>query len=105
MLEVPTVDTVHAWGPIKLLAAPRGGTHFDKSNGIPTEKHLLVTNWKKVTINPAPDRNTCRVTVGSLMGMRKQYSLKHVGAGTTNKQTGNTHTGKAATEVSKDGKQ
>jgi predicted GIY-YIG superfamily endonuclease len=105
MLEVSTKNTISAWGPIKLLAAPSGVTHFDISNGIPTEEHLLANNWKKVTINPALDRASRRVTVGSLMGMRKQYSLKHVGAGTINQQTGNTITGKAATEVSKDGKQ
>ena len=38
MLVVPIVDTVSAWGSIKLPAAPRGVTHFGTFNGIPTEE-------------------------------------------------------------------
>ena len=101
MLDVPSQIIVESWGPITLLAAPSGITHLDTSDGTPSKEELIEAGWKVVKINCAPDRSSRKVTSGCLIESRKQYSLKHVGAGTINKQTGNTITGKVAIEISR----
>ena len=92
MTELPKREIVLAMTPITMVAAPSGTPHTDTTNGIPTHKQLLAAGWKEVVIKCAPELSSRKVTVGILEGNRKHYSSKHLGAGTINKQAGNTVT-------------
>ena len=95
MLSVPSEEHIMMKTPIELMAAPPGVTHVDVSNGVPTEEELLDLGWNPVRVGHSPDRPiTCR----GLVGCRRQYSLKHIGSSTINKQLGNTIEGMCAVE-------
>ena len=73
-------------------------SYFDTRNGQIDKDDMIATGWKVVKIGIAPERN---ITSYRVMANRRQYSLRHVGAGTINKQTGNTIEGRCAIEMSK----
>ena len=99
MLDVPSQSTIDNWGTIELYAAPAGKTDIDLSQGVPSKTALVELGWKGVQVKPAPDRP---ITHRGIMGLRKQYSLRHTGSSTINKQMGNTIEGKCAVECTKD---
>ena len=95
MLEVPTQEVVSAKGPIHLLAAPPNVTSVNTSERVPALDELLNYGWKQVIVRHSPEQTvTCQGTVGC----RQQYSLRHVGSSTIDKQMGNTISGRCAFE-------
>ena len=99
MLDVPTENAVKKMVPIELMAAPPTVTYLDLSEGIPSKEMLVAQDWKSVIIERSPERTiTCRGAVGK----RIQYSLRHIGSSTINKQLGNTIRGKCAMECSEE---
>ena len=95
MLEVPTQEVVSAKGPIHLLAAPPNVTSVNTSERVPGLDELVNDGWKQVTVRHSPEQTvTCQGTVGC----RQQYSLRHVGSSTIDKQMGNTISGRCAFE-------
>lgn len=98
MRKMPQQHHIESFSPLELFAAPAGIQHMNITN-IPSEEHLLANGWKKVTVGLAPEST---LQLASLLGMRKQYALRHVGFSTINKQMGNTITGKCAIEITKD---
>ena len=98
MCEIPSQETVTRKLQIELLAAPSGVSYFDTRNGQIDKDDMIGIGWKVVKIGIAPERN---ITSYGVMANRRQYSLRHVGAGTINKQTGNTIEGRCAIEMSK----
>lgn len=88
MLQLPTREVLRNKSPLELLVAPAYGIHYlDMSNGIPSEQYLLSHQWKKVKIPIAPKRE---VSSTGVLGFRRQYGMKSIGASTINKQIGNT---------------
>ena len=73
-------------------------TTFDMDN-LPTSEQLSDIGWRKTTVGCAPERD---VNVRDGMRARQmQYSLKHIGATTTNKVMGSTLPHGDAVEISK----
>ena len=99
MLKVPTQNQVDIFSNLELMAAPPNVSYYDVSRGIPSKKQLEDDGWSCVMIGRAPERT---VTVRGSVGCRVQYSLKHIGSSTINKQLGNTIKGKCAVECSED---
>ena len=97
MLDVPTAGDLKSRVPLPLMAAPYGLTYLDLSNGVPTQEELVKRGWRLVKVGHIPERP---ITRRGLMGVRRQYALRHTGSSTINKQMGNTITGKCAVECS-----
>jgi len=88
MLRLPTAEEIRKKSPLALFVAPAHGINgLDVSNGIPSEQDLLSHQWKPVKIPIAPKRE---VSSTGVLGFRRQYAMKTVGASTINKQIGNT---------------
>jgi hypothetical protein len=98
MCKIPNWDTIKGKLQIELFAAPLGVSHFDTRNGHPDQDDMIANGWKPVKVGITPERN---LTSHGVIANRRQYSLQHVGAGTKNKQTGNTINGRCAIEMSK----
>ena len=98
MCEIPNGETIRGKLQIELFAAPLGVSHFDTRNGHIDQGDMIANGWKPVKVGITPERN---LTSHGVIANRRQYSLWHVGAGTINKQTGNTIDGRCAIEMSK----
>ena len=98
MINVPTQEELNSCLPITLMAAPSGDTYIDLSDGVPTQEVLEAQNWKPVRVGHTPERPLTRRGV---MGLRRQYALRHTGSSIINKQMGNTITGRCAVECTK----
>lgn len=98
MTRLPSEEQVRNKSPIQMFVSPMGIYHLDTTDRIPTEDELIAMNWKMVTVSPSPRRE---VSISGMMGYRKQYSIRPVGASTINKQTGNTLS-KCAIDFSRD---
>jgi len=98
MCKIPNRDTIRGKLQIELFAAPLGVLHFDTRNGYLDQGNMIANGWKPVKVGITPERN---LTSRGVISNRRQYSLRHVGAGTINKQTGNTIDGRCAIEMSK----
>ena len=95
MLDVPTQEVISMKAPIHLLAAPPTVTSIDTSERVPSLDELLDDGWKQVVVRHSPEQPvTCQGTVGC----RQQYSLRHIGSSTIDKQMGNTIDGRCAFE-------
>ncbi len=98
MCEIPNRETIRGKLQIELFAAPLGVSHFDTRNCHIDQADMIANGWKPVKVGITPERN---LTSHGVIANRRQYSLRHVGAGTINKQTGNTIDGRCAIEMSK----
>ena len=83
LLEVPTEQQVSSRSSITMYASPSGQNEYTLGEEVPTEEELLAEDWTKVEIRIAVERY---VTRGRLQGLRRQYTLKHRGSSTINKQ-------------------
>ena len=104
MLNIPLKEDIASRNPISLYAPPNtrsneASRQMINSNQLPTANHLENEGWTKVTINIAPEKLVRR---SNLVGIRKQYTLRHIGNSTINKQMGNTLTVPCAIEMSED---
>ena len=97
MIDVPHEEEISNKALIPMMAAPPNVSYLDMSDGIPSVDDLKASGWKDVRVGHAPES---AVTCGGSVGRRVQYSLKHIGASTINKQLGNTIKGKCAVECS-----
>ena len=68
---------------ITMYASPSGQNEYTLDEEVPTEEELLAQGWTRVEIGIAVERY---VTRGRLQGLRRQYTLKHRGSSTINKQ-------------------
>ena len=66
-----------------MYASPSGQNEYTLNEEVPTEEELLTQGWTRVEIGIAVERY---VTRGRLQGLRRQYTLKHRGSSTINKQ-------------------
>ncbi len=98
MCEIPNQDTIRRKLQIELFAALLGVLHFDTRNGHLDQGDMIANGWKPVKVGITPKRN---LTSRGVIANRRQYSMRHVGLGTINKQTGNTIDGRCAIEMSK----
>jgi hypothetical protein len=98
MCEIPNRDTIRGKLQIELFTALLGVSHFDTRNGHIDQGNMIASGRKPVKVGITPERN---LTSHGVISNRRQYSLRHVGAGTINKQTGNTINGRCAIEMSK----
>ncbi len=73
-------------------------SHFDTRNGHLDQGDMTANGWKPVKVGITLERN---LTSRGVIANRRQYSMRHVGSGTINKQTGNTINGRCAIEMSK----
>jgi hypothetical protein len=97
MCEISNRDTIRGKLQIKLFAAPLGVSHFDTKNGHIDQGDMIANGWKPVKVGITLERN---LTSRGVISNRRQYSLRHVGTGTINKQTSNTINGRCAIEMS-----
>lgn len=100
MLDIPTTDQINGWSDISMMAAPPKYTPLLKSDGVPDRDALLRDGWKEVKVKVAPERTP--VTTYGSEAHRRQYTLRHLGSSTINKQMGNTIHGPVAIKVTKD---
>lgn len=98
MVEKPKQEDIESWADIQLLAAPAKYSHT-LTEELPDKETLLQEGWTEVTIGVTQERNNLKVTHSECY--RKQYTLRHVGASTINKQQGQTIFGPVAIEVRK----
>jgi hypothetical protein len=98
MVEKPKQEDIESWADIQLLAAPAKYSHT-LTEELPDKETLLREGWTEVTIGVTQERNNLKVTHSECY--RKQYTLRHVGASTINKQQGQTIFGPVAIEVRK----
>jgi predicted GIY-YIG superfamily endonuclease len=96
---VPSKETIKKKAPIELYAAPPGTSDIDLSDGVPSKSYLRDKGWNPVQVGPVPDRP---ITHRGIMGLRRQYALRHTGSSTINKQMGNTIEGKCAVECTEE---
>lgn len=99
LVDVPTHMQIMNREPLKLFAAPPGADipeEFQSITSPPTEEDLLGRGWKEVMVRLSRDR---QVTESNITAWRRQYTLKHIGASTVNKQMGNTLNVGSAIEV------
>jgi hypothetical protein len=83
MTKIPSQqDIEHGWD-ITLFAAPADYVPSLFSTEVKEEAELLENGWKKVQISIAPER---LITCNGSEAYRKQYTLRHLGASTINKQ-------------------
>jgi hypothetical protein len=93
MIDVPSHQTVERFGRIELLLVPSHLQHIafldsnDRST-YPTKDQLIEDGWKVVSISFAPIRD--EPVGGNRLTRRKQYSLRHIGAGTIDSVQGAT---------------
>ncbi|KAL7525424.1 hypothetical protein ACHAWF_001353 [Thalassiosira exigua] len=99
MLDVPSKETIKKKAPIELYAAPPGASDIDLSNGVPSKSYLRDKGWNPVQVGPVPDSP---ITHRGIMGLSRQYALRHTGSSTINKQMGNTLEGKYAVECTEE---
>ena len=99
MLNMPSQEQMNAWSEIKMMAAPPNFMPTLITDEIPNREQLLQEGWTDVSIKVAPERNP--VLYCGSEAYRKQYSLRHIGSSTINKQMGNTIHGPIAIEVTK----
>ncbi len=83
MCEVPNHETVRGKLKIELLAAPFGVLHFDTWNGHIDKDKIIAAGWKSAKVSVALERN---ITSYGVIVNRRQYSPRHVGAGTINRR-------------------
>lgn len=91
MVDVPDSESIRSRRKIKLLLAPHHLSHIafldsPDTSTYPTEEELIAAGWKIIHIN-AIEREE---RVGNLRTRRKQYPLKHIGAGTIDSVQGAT---------------
>jgi len=98
MVEKPKQKDIESWADIQLLAAPAKYSHT-LTDDLPDKDTLLEEGWTEVTIGVTQERNNLKVSHSECY--RKQYTLRHVGASTINKQQGQTIYGPVAIEVRK----
>ncbi len=98
MCKIPSRDTIRGKLQIKIFAAPMGVSHFDTRNGHLYQRDMIANGWKPVKVGITLERN---LTSRGVIANRRQYSMRHVGSGTINKQTGNTIDRRCAIEMSK----
>ena len=99
MIDVPSEEAIQNRCPIQLSAAPSHVTYLNVSEGVQPKEALIDSGWTCITVSHGSER---AVTAGSKVGCRHQYSLKHIGASTINKQLGRTIKGKCALECSEE---
>lgn len=83
MLEVPTREAIENNWDITLFAAPSEYNPSALTNEVREESELLNNGWKKVQISTSPER---LITNNGIECYRKQYTLRHLGSSTINKQ-------------------
>lgn len=85
LATVPTAEQVNSKVPIEMMAAPINGTtaYSPVMEVVPTIEELEREGWKKVTVSVPQDRYHSR---GGIIGVRRQYSIRHIGSSTINKQ-------------------
>jgi hypothetical protein len=98
MCKILNWNTIRGKLQIQLFAAPLGVSHFDTRNGHLDQGDMIANGWKPVKVGITPERN---LTSRGVIANQRQYSMRHVGSGTINKQTGNTIDGRCAIEMSK----
>jgi hypothetical protein len=102
LIDVPSAEDVAAFRPFNVWVAPPGTqyvTFLNDGSEKPSKDDLWDNmGWKEVKIGVAPERPVR--TRGGYQAIRKQYSLKHVGAMTVNKSQGDTIPGTLAVEMS-----
>lgn len=103
MTDVPSPKDIEKKVPLKLWAAPtRGGEiterYMANLGTAPTAEELRENKWTEVMVHmtDAEDRLQTR---NHITACRYQYTLKHIGSSTVNKQMGNTLTVPSAIEV------
>ena len=104
MVNVPSDEDIKSWNPIKLFVPPNtrsteASRQMIDVDNLPTENQLRRDGWTEVSINTAPEKLVRR---SNLIGVRKQYTLRHIGTSTINKQMGNTITVPCAIEMTED---
>ena len=99
MIDVPSEEDVRNRCPIQLFTAPSHVIYLNVSKGVPPKEALIDSGWTCITVSHGSERT---VTAGSKVGCRHQYSLKHIGTSTINKQLGQTIKGKCALECSEE---
>jgi DNA replication protein DnaC/predicted GIY-YIG superfamily endonuclease len=90
LINVPTQDEVDSRAPIWMMASPSGNGHYNinTEDSVPTEEELEKQGWSRVQIETG--REDQFITHGIYQGKRVQYSVRHLGSSTINKQMGNT---------------
>jgi len=90
LIDVPTQEQVDNREPIFFMASPSGNDHYsiNTEDALPTEEELKKQGWTKVKIETGRDDQL--ITHGIYQGKRVQYSVRHLGSSTINKQMGNT---------------
>ena len=99
MVDVPSREQVLRKSPIILYAAAPGAELIDLDDGVPIGPELETLGWRQVKVKCNSDNR--KITARGYQCTRQQYSLRHTGASTITKQTGNTIHGKCAIEVSR----
>ena len=99
MLNIPSQEQIDVWSDIKLMAAPPNYIPKVMPDEIPSKDTLLKEGWTEVSIKVTPERSP--VYCHGSEAHRKQYSLRHIGSSTINKQMGSTILGPVAIEVTK----
>ena len=103
LVDLPSQEVLDRWGTFEIFIAPPGTHHVDflyDDVEKPTKAQLRQMGWTPVRIGVAPERNI-RAKNG-YHALRKQYSLKHVGATTINKSQGDTIPLGLALEISRE---
>lgn len=91
MITIPDIDTIRSRKRIKLLLVPSHLEHIkfldspDRST-YPTEEQLISQGWKVIYVHCIEREET----VGNVRTKRKQYTIKHIGAGTIDSVQGAT---------------
>lgn len=101
MIDVPSEDDIVNRVPIKLWAAPtRGLTEnmMARLGYAPSKDELRSKKWTEVIVHPSDAENRLH-NRRHLSACRRQYTLKHIGSSTVNKQMGNTLKVPCAIEV------
>lgn len=85
MVNVPSEAQLRGMTPIELMAAPINGTtsYSPVMEDVPTVEELERQGWTKVMVTVPQDRYHSRA---NFIGVRRQYSLRHIGSSTINKQ-------------------
>ena len=98
MLKVPTEEDVQSHQDVEVMKPKNNKVNYqaDFEQSLPTEEDLIAAGWEKIKIG-IPDERF--VSVDSRQACRKQYTIRHMGSSTINKQMGNTLTGTVAIEM------
>ena len=90
LINVPSQEQVENRAPIWFMACPSGDNHYciNTEDPVPTEEELEKQGWTRVEI--ATGREDQIITHNIYQGRRVQYTVRHLGSSTINKQMGNT---------------